>query len=206
MKDIKIALFDDHPFTANGLSNYLYNNGFEIAFCSNTKSDLFEQLNKLELDILILDIIAPDVLGLELFEVIAAKHPEIKIIAHSTLSSVMLLENLLSIGVRGFVNKKQNEKDIITCIEQVLANEISVPEEYLFLTSKYRQSNSHILTPREVQVLKFIAEELTSQEIADKLGISVFTIENHRKNIFKKLEVKNIAGLIMSASRLGYIS
>jgi DNA-binding NarL/FixJ family response regulator len=206
MQKIKIGLFDDHTFIVKGLADYLTSNQIEVVFCSSTKIDLLTELNKSEIDILILDIVAPDILGLDLFEEIAANYPLIKVIAHTTLSSAMLVENLLSIGVRGFINKKQAEADIIVCIENVYANEISIPNEYHFLTSKYHSINSNILTPREIEIIQLIAKELTSPEIALKLALSVFTVENHRKNIFRKLEVKNLAGMIMTASRMGYIS
>jgi DNA-binding NarL/FixJ family response regulator len=206
MQKIKIGLFDDHTFIVKGLANFLIANQMEVVFCSSTKIDLLAELNKSEIDILILDIVAPDILGIELFEEIALNYPHINVIAHTTLSSAMLVENLLSIGVRGFINKKQAEADMIVCIENVHANEVSIPEEYHFLTSKYRTLNSNVLSPREIEILQLIAKELTSPEIAEKLALSLFTVENHRKNIFRKLEVKNLAGMIMTASRMGYIS
>jgi DNA-binding CsgD family transcriptional regulator len=62
-----------------------------------------------------------------------------------------------------------------------------------------------VLSEREIEIIKLIAQELTSQEIADRLFISYFTVENHRKNIFRKMGVKNLAGMIMAATRMGYI-
>ena len=63
-----------------------------------------------------------------------------------------------------------------------------------------------VLSERELQVLKCISQEYTSTEIADRLHLAVSTVENHRKNIFKKLEIKNVAGMIMTANRMGYLS
>ena len=84
--------------------------------------------------------------------------------------------------------------------------EISVPEEYKFLTNKYREIQPHLLSKREQEILSLIANELTSREIADKLFLSINTIENHRKSIFNKLGVKNLAGMIMEAARAGYLN
>lgn len=206
MNTIRIGLFDDHTFIVKGLAEFLTANQMEVVFSCVTKKDLQEQLLKTEIDILILDIVAPDVLSIELFEEVIAHYSFIKIIAHTTLSSAMLVENLLSIGVKGFINKKQPEADMINCIKSVYANEISIPDEYHFLTSKYRSLNSSVLSPREIEIIQLIANEFTSQEISDKLAISIFTVENHRKNIFRKLEVKNLAGMMLAASRMGYIS
>ncbi len=118
----------------------------------------------------------------------------------------MLVENLLSIGVKGFVNKKQPIEEVIEAIRIIQHGDIYLPKEFYFLTSKYRVKHSSILSTREIEILQLIANENTSQNIAEKLSLSIHTIENHRKNIFKKLEVKNLAGMIMVASRLGYIS
>jgi DNA-binding NarL/FixJ family response regulator len=206
MNNIKIGLFDDHPMTAKGVADYLVSNQIDIAFTASNKIDLFIYLQENIIDILILDIVAPDVAGLELFEQIAVSHPDVIQIAYSTLNSPMLVENLLILGVKGFVNKKQEAADLLECILKVQEGDISIPEDFTFLTSRYHHLSSSILTPREIEILILISKELTSSDIATNLSLSIYTVENHRKNIFKKLDVKNLAGLIITASRLGYIS
>ncbi len=206
MDKIRAGIFDDHTFSAKGLSDFLVNKGIEVRLICTSKSDLIDKLKSAELDILILDIAAPDVAGLELFEYCALKHKDIRLIALTSLSSVMLVENLLSIGIKGFVNKKQKEEDILECVRRVHNNEICLPKEYHFLISKYRVASPVNLSAREVEIIQLISQQFTSQEIAVKLSISFFTVENHRKNIFKKMGVKNIAGMIMAAKNMGHIS
>jgi len=206
MGKIKVGLFDDHPFTAKGLKQFLKSNSIEVEFCCQKKENLFDMIESTDIDILILDIVVPDVTGLEIFENVILKYPAINIIAYSSLSSAMLIENLLIIGVKGYVNKIQNENDILNCVKAVYKNQISIPDKYLFLTSKFRILNSNILTTREIEILKLISAEFTSQQIAENLRISIFTVENHRKSIFRKLKVKNLAGMVLAANRLGYIS
>ena len=206
MDKIRAGIFDDHTFSAKGLSDFLVNKGIEVRLICTSKSDLIDKLKSAELDILILDIAAPDVAGLELFEYCALKHTDIRLIALTSLSSVMLVENLLSIGIKGFVNKKQKEEDILECVRRVHNNEICLPKEYHFLISKYRVASPVNLSAREVEIIQLISQQFTSQEIAVKLSISFFTVENHRKNIFKKMGVKNIAGMIMAAKNMGHIS
>lgn len=203
-----IGIFDDHPLTSKGLVDYIIerNDDYSILFSVQTKEDLFTQLKSDEVDVVILDIIAPDVAGLELFETIRKKFPSIGIIAYSSLNSAILIENLLSIGVGGFVNKKQNPDDLLHAIQMVYDKEIYVPEEYKFLTKKFRALHSTLLSKRELEILNLIAKQMTSLEIAETLFLSLNTVENHRQNIFRKLDVKNTAGLIMAATRLGYIS
>jgi len=206
MNEIKVGLFDDHPAVAQGMKSFLTSQKVDVVFCCDNKTTLFSLLTSVKIDILILDIIAPDVTGLELFETVSKNFPKIKLIAYTSLNSVMLVENLLSLGVKGFINKRQPAIDIFACVKSVYDNEVSIPKEYHFLTSKYRSFKSNILSSREIEIVELIAKELTSCEIAEKLFISPFTVENHRKTIFKKLEVKNLAGMIVAASSIGYIS
>ncbi len=208
MEQIKLGIFDDHPIVSNGLVNFLSNfkNDISILFVANTKLDLESHLQKTKPDIVVLDIVAPDVNGLELFMELRKSHPKIKLIAYSTLKSPVLVENLLSIGVKGFVNKIQQLGDVYEAIKDVNYDLLSVPEKYKFLTSRFHQVNKTTLTSREMEILILISQERTADEIASKLLVSVKTIENQKLSLFKKLEVKNAAGLILAATRLGYIS
>jgi DNA-binding NarL/FixJ family response regulator len=206
MNEIKVGLFDDHPMVANGLESFLTSQKIEVVFSCDNKPSLISNLRNSKVDILILDIVAPDIKGLELFEIISKNFPQIKIIAHSSLMSIMLVENLLSLGVKGYINKRQPPDDFIDCIKNVVDNEISVPKEYHFLISKYRTFTTNLLSSREIEIVELISKEFTSIEIAEKLFISPYTVENHRKTIFRKLEVKNLAGMIVAATKIGYIS
>ena len=206
MEKIRVGLFDDHIFSAKGLSDFLIRSGITIVFVSTSKADLLEKVQVADIDILVLDISAPNVSGLELFEFFADNYNDINLVALTSLSSIMLVETLLSNGVKGFVNKRQDEGDILTCLERVYNDEIYLPKEYHFLTSKFRVSAPVTLSSREIEIIQLICKELTSHEIAEQLHLSFFTVENHRKNIFKKLGVRNIAGMIMAAGRLGHVS
>ena len=206
MQPITIAIFDDHPLIIDAISSELKKNElFKIVFTANNKLDFHSQLQQSIPDVLILDIIADEVLGLELFLYILTNFHTCKIIAHSSLSSPHLVDNLLGIGVHGYVSKKQPISVLIQAIETVYQNKIFVTTEYQFLTSQYQTAGASLLTNREIEIVNSIGAELTSQQIADKLYLSVNTIESHRKRIFQKLNVKNVAGMIREAGRLGYL-
>ena len=206
MTPITIAIFDDHPAMLAAIeSEILKNTDYNIIFKASTKADLINQLKVKVPHVLLLDIIADEVLGFELFMYVLSTHPNCKIIAYTSLSSPHLVENLLSIGVQGFVNKKQQTSILIEAINCVVQGKIFVTPEYHFLTSDYTKSTSSGLTGREIEIVNHIGNELTSQQIADQLCLSVNTIESHRKRIFQKLNVKNVAGMIMEAARLGYL-
>ncbi len=206
---MRIGIFDDHTLMGRGLGELIkkYLPDFEIIFSCSNRIDLFAKIKERLPDILILDIVVPDVTGLELFEKLSKDFKTIKIIAHTALTSPVLVENLLSINVYGYVNKRQPENEIIKAIKQVAAGEIYVPEDYKYLTQKKtHQGENTLLSEREKEIIELISMECTSTEIAEKLNIAVNTVENHRKNIFLKLKVKNSAGMVMEAARLGYLS
>jgi len=206
MNVIKIGVFDAHPMVANGLESFLTSQKMDVVFCCDSKTTLLSNLAKLKIDILILDVVATDIVGLELFELVRKNFSDLKLIAHTSLSSVLLVENLLYIGVKGYINKRQSPNELIDCIKKVYTNEIYLPKEYHSLTSNYPSFKNNFLSSREIEIVDLISKEHTSNEIAEKLFISPFTVENHRKTIFKKLEAKNLAGMIVAASNIGYIS
>ena len=205
---MKIGIFDDHTMMHHGLADLIKKKlpAHQVVFNCNNQNDLFQNIKKHDPAILILDIVVPDVTGLELFEKIADEFPAIKIIAHTALTSPVLVDNLLSLNVRGYVNKRQPEEEILEAITQVAADKIYVPKDYKYLMNKFGVKENTFLSDREKEIIQLIAQECTSTEIADKLSISVNTVENHRKNIFQKLKVKNSAGMVMEATRLGYLS
>ncbi len=208
MSQIQLGIFDDHPIIADGIAGYVskFSKEMSIAFVAHTREDMLLAVTAKCPDVIVLDVVAPDVNGLDLFTDILKINPAAKLIAYTSLKSAVLVENLLSIGVKGYVSKTQLPEDLVAAIKDVYFGLTSVPAKYTFLTSKYREPQNSALTKREFEILHFIAKELTTQEIADKLSLSSKTIENHKINIFKKLEVKNSAGLILAATRLGSIS
>jgi DNA-binding NarL/FixJ family response regulator len=206
---MKFGIFDDHALMNQGLSESIKKTFPEgiIVFTCTDRTELFANLKRNSPDILIMDVVAPDVAGLELFEKISRDFGSVKIIAHTALTSPVLVENLLSMNVKGYVNKRQPEDAIIDAIKAVISDEVYVPNDYKYLVKKTGGSKeSSFLSEREKEIIQLISLEYTSSQIAEKLHISLNTVENHRKNIFQKLKVKNSAGMVMEASRLGYLS
>jgi DNA-binding NarL/FixJ family response regulator len=206
MEKIILGIFDDHPFFIKGLRDFLEQHDFiSIGFTASSKDDLEKELNNILPDILIMDVLAPDVTGLELYFNARKKHDALKIIAYTSLRSEILIDSLLSMGVKGYVNKNQPPEDLLEAIKNVYYDLISVPDEYKDLIPAETHTKD-IFTPRESQIMKRIATGQTSDLIAGELGVSLRTIENIKVNLFKKLGVKNAAELILVATRLGYIS
>jgi DNA-binding NarL/FixJ family response regulator len=205
---IKVGVFEDHPIVSSSLESQFKANGIETVFNASQKEVFYAQLKALhhQLEILIIDMLAADVRGLEVYEYVCKNYANLKVISFTTLSSPVLVENLISIGVKGYVNKSQPESDLITAIRKVAAGRMYVPPDYDFLLKKSGVSDSITLSEREIQILQLVASEFTTNDIAQQLGISVNTVENHRKRIFAKLQVKNVAGMVREAVKLGYIN
>jgi DNA-binding NarL/FixJ family response regulator len=205
---INIAFFEDHPIVQNSLISLFTNQpDLNLVFFASTKSDLYDTIQKHpNLNIIIIDLLANDVQGLEVYEYLNKNYPEINIISFTSLSSPILVENLLSAGAKGYVNKNQDIEDLVEAIRKVSKGEIYLPDDYLFLTKKYTANTSIALTERETEIMQLIIMEFTTADIARQLQLSTNTVENHRKSIFYKFNVKNVAGMVREAFKLGYVS
>lgn len=203
---IKIAFFEDHPLVQQSLRMIIgQQDDFALVFGVRSKELLISHLQvQTDIDVIIVDLISNGVIGLEVYEYIAKYYPEIKIIAFTSISSPVLVENLIGMGVKGYVNKNQDTEDLICAINKVYNNEIYLPQDYAFLERKNSFTVS-LLTAREVEIMKLIIYEFTTADIAERLGLSVKTVENHRKSIFYKLDVKNVAGMVREAYKLGFV-
>lgn len=206
-KQLTVGMFDDHPVVLEAIRSALANEKelVRLAFAVSSKKDLLAHMEREAPEVLVLDIISSEVAALELFEQFRVTAPRTAIIAYSSLSSPVLVENLLHFGVKGYVNKRQPITDLLRAIFLVSEGRTVVPDDYKYLTSEYKSDNTALLSDREAAIVQLIAGEYTSAEIAQKLGISVNTVENHRKRIFLKLNVKNVAGMVLEATRLGYL-
>lgn len=208
MSGISIGIFDDHPILAQGLKAMLLaHDHLSVDFIALSREALEAKLAESAPIIQFVDVVAPDVEGLELFRYLQTSYPDVAVIAYTTLNSVILVENLLGLGVKGFVNKRQPEEQVVAAIEQVCKGEIYLPTQFQHLGRSVAQAKAVIdLSVREKQILGKIIEGRLTKEIADELQISKNTVENHRAKLFRKLEVQNVAELIKKAMALGYLS
>lgn len=197
---ITIGIVDDHKMFLDGLISVLSNEPeFEIAFAENTAKDALSKIKVALPDIIITDISMPQMNGLEFIKILNKEYPEVKILVVSMFNNMQSIKH-----IDGFLLKETDKQQLINAIRGiVLRNERhfngTATDHSLFEFSKT------ILSQREKEIIGLIAKEFTTDEIAVKLNISKNTIETHRKNIFFKLQVKNIAGLIYKAVYLGVI-
>jgi DNA-binding NarL/FixJ family response regulator len=207
MNKIKVGIVDDHQAIAHGISAELLRAGdYEVLFIVSEKTKVLEALQAQMPDLLIMDVVMPGSIGIETFKEVLTIYPHLKIIAYTTLNSPMMIEILLRTGVKGYVSKNQPLSDLQEALSDVYYERIYLPEDYKFILKKIKNHGGpEELSKREIEILVLIAAEKKTPEIAELLQISINTVETHRKHLFDKLGVSNLAGLIKAGFDLGYL-
>lgn len=205
-----IAIVDDHPIVLDGLVQLLDSEDGFIVSGSFTKGQfLLDFLKNNQPDIILLDIGLPDINGLELFDSIKMLAPGTIILTFSNYIERSAITQMLEKGVNGYISKSTPPMEIIRCLYRALEGQLALsPEvEYIVKSEKQLSSDEQAvrISVREREILLLIASGITSSQIAKKLFLSKFTINNHRKNLLQKLKVKNVAELISEATRLELI-
>ncbi len=210
---IKITIADDHHVVTEGLQRILEGHP-KVTICDVCKngSELMKSLEKQLPDVLLLDIQMPDKQGDELAKFISGQYPSVGILALTNLNQAFHIRNMFLNGARGYLLKSTDLFTLIEAIEAVHKGSQYVDpmlrEQMHHEVSRIRTGETMVpvLTQREREILELIASEYTSAQIGKKLFLSLSTVENHRINIFFKLGVKNVAGLVRKAIQLGLIN
>jgi len=211
---IKVAITDDHPLAIAGLMNMLSaSSGIVICNTYNCGKDLLCGLESELPDVLLLDVQLPDIKGTELAKIISNKYPQVNILAITSLDAPIHVKTMLRNGCRGYLLKNTDVQTLIHAIEEVSNGmeyiEPTIKEKMLQNMLHFRKpgnARKPSLTRRETEILQLIIEENTNQQIADKLFISLRTVENHRFSLYQKLETKNTVSLVKIAIQLGLIT
>lgn len=209
---ITLAIADDHPLVVNGLKAMLQKDqDISIRFAAANGAELLEHLAVMQPDVLLLDIQMPDMNGIDLCKIIHKSYPEIRIIALTNFEQSSYVKQMMRNGASGYLLKNVDVKTLRQAIDSVMGNKTFVQEDVKnnllgeMLLGKKQTSHGIVLTKREVEILSLVARELTNQEIADKLFISIRTVETHRINLTQKLGVHNTAGLVKEAYKRGLV-
>lgn len=213
MEKIKLILVDDHQLVRTGIANLLAGEiGFEIIGEAADAKELFELLKKSQPDITVLDIALPGMSGIEITKKLHNDYPGIRILILSMHTSEEFIFNAINSGARGYLPKNTSRKELIEAIyaihrgEEFFAESISniILKSYIKKAksdSPEEENNENLLSKREIEVLKLFAEGMTNQEIADKLFISIRTVESHKNHIMARLELKTTVDLVKFAIR-----
>jgi len=210
MNEIKLIIADDHELFRNGLAELLRKHD-DIKIVKSVADGLeFMELvnNQFEADIVLLDITMPNMDGFEVLKELQNSASTIKPIVISMHSDGNYIAKCAKMGAYGYLLKNTDEAEVILAIRTVnkgkkyFSAEIS---EKMINFMSTQSVSKNVLSNKEMEVLGLISKGLTTKEIAAKLFVSSRTIETHRANILKKLEVKNTAELIKKAAKMNLI-
>jgi two-component system, NarL family, nitrate/nitrite response regulator NarL len=207
MEKIQVLIVDDHPMVIEGMRSLLSN--LDFVGIAGTAANAFEAVALLKtraVDVAIVDINLPDVNGIELTAKIAKEFPRVKVLAMSTFKERSYISRMIQSGASGYLIKSASAEEIAEAVLTAYEGKLYLSLD-LNLTDLDRSVTAEppILSRREKEVLEYIAEGFTNPQIAQKLFISLHTVDTHRKNILTKFNVNNTAALIKLAVRLNLV-
>lgn len=209
---VRIVLVDDHKLIRDGIRSYLNadKRKYDLLDEAENGKEALEKIKQLKPDLVITDLNMPIMDGLELIKELKKNYPEIKIIVLSMIDEAQYIKQVLKLGANGYLLKNSGSEEVKKAVDTVMNNASFYSAEVTNvimsqLASGGRQKkvsrfdNDFTLTSREKEILKLIVQEYNNGEIADKLFISIRTVDAHKRNMIEKTGSKNIAGLLVWA-------
>jgi DNA-binding NarL/FixJ family response regulator len=213
MKKIRVLLVDDHQVVRRGVAGLIRDASADWELCgeASTGREAVSAAATLKPDIVVMDISMPDMNGLEATREILKLNPEIQVLILSMHESEQIVHDVLSAGARGYILKRDAGNDLITALEALRQHKLfftsSVSE--LMLNGYLNRGDAGAsadtpfrrLTPRELQIVKLVAESKSNKEVAHILQISAKTVESHRAHLMEKLDLHSVTDLVRYAVR-----
>ncbi|GAA4037448.1 response regulator transcription factor [Hymenobacter glaciei] len=204
MTPTRVLLVDDHPMVVAGLQALLAPlPGLTVVATAASAAEAYAAVAAHQPDVVLLDINLPDQSGLDVCRRLVDEYPGLKVLALTTLNEKSYVTRMMAQGAAGYVLKNASPEELAEAIARVQAGKKYFSEEVqeLLLQPEPVVAAVPPLTRREKEILGFIAQGLTSQDIADRLFLSALTVETHRRNLLAKFEVNNTASLIRLAAQ-----
>lgn len=195
-EDQKIFIVDDHPVVRRGLRQ-LINEAEGLTICGEAESAA-ETLSKIENcspDLVLVDLTLEGTGGLELTKQLHAQHPDLPVLILSMHSEALYADRVLQAGASGYVVKRRSNEEIVKAIRRVLGGEVYFSSKNGKEIPAAPKLPTDVLTDREFEVLLLIGQGYAPRHIAEKLSVSVKTVETHRQNIKQKLDIESAAHL-----------
>ena len=202
MEQIKILLVDDHQVITDGLKSLLSQEpGMRISSTASNGKEALDVIKILSIDLILMDIDMPVMNGIDATRAIKEMGNPPKVIILSMHSEKGMIEELIKMGVDGYLLKNSGKDEIITAIRKVMAGKKYFTSDItLSLLNNKTEVSADLpndkLTTREIEILKLITDGFTNKEIGEQLYISHRTVDTHRTNMMRKIDVNNLAGLI----------
>ncbi|MFT8211836.1 MAG: two component system response regulator [Symbiopectobacterium sp.] len=208
MNDHKILLVDDHELIINGIINLLVPYPrFRIIAHTEDGLEVYNACRLHEPDIVVLDLGLPSINGLDLIPQLCSRWPKMAILAYTAHNEEFMAIRTLSAGAMGYVLKNSSQKTLLAAIQTMAARkryiDPALNRDAINSALNTERDSPELLTPRERQILRLIANSYTNRLIGEQLCISVKTVETHRLNIMEKLNVHKVTELLNCSRRLG---
>jgi two-component system, NarL family, response regulator NreC len=208
---IRILIADDHGVMRGGLRALLEDEpGLEVVGEASSGEEVIALTEKLRPDIVLMDIGMPGIDGIEATRTIKNAFENIQVLVLSVYEDESLLREAIKVGAAGYIIKRAAEEELISAIQAVSRGDMYIhPAITRLLFSQHpvvdhsEESNLESLSPRELEVLSYLARGYTNRQIAETLYISTRTVESHRANIMGKLGIKNRIELVEYAKKYG---
>jgi DNA-binding NarL/FixJ family response regulator len=212
MKPLRILIADDHDLVRRGVKALLQSHaGWQICGEAVTGREAVSKAEELKPDIVILDISMPDLNGVEAARRIRKASTNTEVLILSMHYSDQLIREIIDAGVRGYIVKSDSDRDLIIAVETLAKHQpffTPLATEVILSNfnaggpvTKVPESIRDRLTSREREIVQLLAEGKSSKEIASSLNLSVKTVETHRANIMRKLDMHNVSELVRYAVR-----
>jgi len=205
---INVFIVDDHQLVIEGIISFLQKEkNMQVAGYATTAMACLDFFKTNTADVILMDINLPDMNGMDLCKLIKTNYSGIAVIALSTLSQGSFITQIIENGASGYLLKNADKEEIIEAILTVENGKtfFSFEAGRIYKAATEKKTGLPVLSKREKEILKLIAEGLTNVEISKKLFISIDTVDTHRKNLYTKLNVKNTALLIRQAIENNYL-
>jgi len=206
---IKVFVTDDHELYLEGLCLLLKKQeGIEVVGSCLNAEDLLKNLSNHQIDILLLDVHLPDMEEEEVLKKIRQIKPDLKVLYLTMMRGTRYIHKLMKYGLQGYLLKNAGIEELKSAIQTVAGggtyyskeiNIMDVSNDFRNTITIDDKQVDEILSKREIEILKLICKEYSNAEIADKLFLSISTVETHRKNLISKLGVNNTVGLVKFA-------
>ena len=196
---LKLLLVDDHAIITDGLRSVLQEESqYEVIGTVNSAEDAIRTLERTPADIMISDYSLPGMDGLGLVRYVKKAYPHLKVIILSMHRESHLVKEILKEGILGYVLKDDPTRELLNALKKAEENKVYLSDDInkILIEALHFQQDQKLFSDREREILKLIAREHSSKQIADILFISERTVESHKRNMMKKAGTNTSIGLV----------
>lgn len=213
-RNIQVAIVDDHSLLRNALAKVIHSfEGYEVSFeAANGKEIRPNILKKGVPDIVILDVNMPEMDGFESTKWMHTHYPQIKVLVLSMLSDERTIIRMLRLGAKGYLLKSADPEEMKSALDALIKKDVYLPEDISGIVvsglNRYadREEPSIELDDREKEFMQWLCSEMSYKEIADRMRLSLRTVEDLRHSLFTRLKVHSRVGLVLFAIRNGIVA